>query len=545
MTDAASQTQQRSSVGRRVRVRPYWLVLAAILIVAAGLRAYRLGAESFWIDELYMLEYTAGHCHADFQLPTDRVIDPPPRLSSLDRAVPVWKVPTTLRDDQHPPVYYVLLRLWRDAFGSSEAAMRSLSLVASLLAIVVLFDVGRLLFSTGVALWACALMAVAQAEIRYGQEARSYMLLTLFVLLAADALLRVERDGLSVRRGLALAAAMLAVVLTHYYGVAGCVALGAYVLIRFRGPLRTRTLGVMAAAAVVFAVAWGPFFLQQMHGYAIHSDWLDVEPGGPYPPLVAWGLRLLNAPIRFFAEPSFRHPGPLPMIVGLVLVLPLLRVRRIPSLLLPGLWTVTWFGMIAAIDLARSTHQMDFTRYLLGASPAVYLSAAGLLSDRRGWVRHVIPAAFVLYCVTSLPWTYDAPKPEWRRLGQDFGRHATDDDLVLYYTASGRDWYSGVMYLATEYYAPQLRVPTVVVTRPLTADVLARARAARTVWLATDSATPDIPRLVPGFHAVRSTFCWGVGFLNQLTLDAPAATTAPSHPGGGTGTSSTPTTRGT
>jgi hypothetical protein len=491
-----------------------------------------------------MAEYTAGHCHADF-LPTNQVVDPPPRLTSLDEnAAPVWKVPFTLRQDQHPPVYYVLLRLWREAFGSSEAAMRSMSLVASLLAIVVLFDVGRLLFSPGVALWACALMAVAQAEIRYAQEARSYMLLTLFVLLAADALLRIERDGLSVRRGFGLAAAMLAVVLTHYYGVAGCVALGVYVVIRFRGLLRTRTLGVMAAAAVVFAVVWGPFFLQQMHGYAIHSDWLDVEPGGPYPPLMAWGLRLLNAPIRFFAEPSFRNPGPLPMVVALVLFLPLLRARRIPSLLLPGLWTVAWFGMIAAIDLARSLHQMDFTRYLLGASPAVYLSVAGLLSDRRGWVRHAIPAVFVLYCVTSLPWTYDAPKPEWRVLGQHFARHASDDDLVLYYAASGRDWFSGVLYLDTEYYAPHLRVPTVVVTKPLAPDVLARARSARAVWLATDTSTPDVPRLVPGFHVVHSTFGWGVGYLNQLEQDAPAATTAPSHPAGGTGTSSTPTTRG-
>ena len=69
---------------------------------------------------------------------------------------------------------------------------------------------------------------------------------------------------------------------------------------------------------------------------------------------MAWGLRLLNAPIRFFAEPSFRNPGPLPMIVGLVLVLPLLRVRRIRSLLLPGLWTVAWFGMIAAIVVHRA-----------------------------------------------------------------------------------------------------------------------------------------------------------------------------------------------
>lgn len=525
--------------------RRHLLILCAILALAASLRIYRLGAESFWIDELYMLQYTAGHCHAEFELPVNQVIDTPPRLTSLDNAVPVWKVQTTIREDQHPPLYYVLLRLWREAFGSTEVALRSLSVVASLAAIVLLFDLGRLLFSPGVALWACAIMAVAQAEIRYAQEARSYMLLTAFILAAADALLRIERNGFSARRAVALGASMLAIVLTHYFGIAGCVALGLYAVIRLRGKVRVRTVGVMVAAAVLYAVTWGPFFLQQMGGYAIQSDWINVDPTDTTSPLLGWTYRLLYAPIRFFAEPAFRHPGPLPMVVATLLFLPLLRLRRVPALLLPVLWMWTWFGLIAGLDLARSTRQMEFTRFLLGAAPALYLAIPALLWDRRGWMRHAIPAAFVIYCITSLPWTYDAPKGEWRKFGQDIGHDATPADLVLYYTASGKEWFSGVMYMAADHYSSHAHVPSVMMTGPLPPDTLARARSAHAVWMATDAGEPDIPALVPGFHIGGRSFAWGVGNVLRLLPDAAPPPPPATAPDAGTHTSSTPTTRGT
>lgn len=526
----------------------YWAVLCAILAIGAGLRVYHIGHESLWVDEIYMLEYSAGHCHAEFALPQNRVMEHPPRLTSLANAAPVWKIPVTLREDQHPPLYYVLLRLWRGAFGSSEAGLRSLSVVVSLVSIVLLFDVGRRLFSPGAALWACALMAVAQAEIRYAQEARSYALLTTAVLAAAAALVRIERRGFSARRAVALGASMLAIVLTHYYGIAGCAALGAYAVIRLRGTTRVRTFGAMVAAAVVFAAAWGPFFLQQMHGYGVGSDWLAVDAKDLNSPLLSWARRLLYAPIRFFAEPSFRNPGALPMIVASVLVLPWLRIRRVPGLLLPALWILAWFGLVGGLDLARATRQMDFTRYLLGAAPAVYLVVAALLWDHRGWIRHVVPAAFVLYCAISLPWTYDSPKAEWRRLGADLAREARPDDLVLYYAATPADWYVGMLYLATDHYAPHVRNPAVVVTAPLPADVRARLRSARAVWMASDVADPDLPRLVPGFHVARSWLSWGAGYLLRLEPDGPRSATAPSSPAppaAGTGTSSTPTTRGT
>ncbi len=42
---------------------------------------------------------------------------------------PVGDIPGVLRQDGSPPLYYMLLSLWMDAFGTSESAVHSLSAV--------------------------------------------------------------------------------------------------------------------------------------------------------------------------------------------------------------------------------------------------------------------------------------------------------------------------------------------------------------------------------------------------------------------------------
>jgi hypothetical protein len=514
------------------------VLLGLILVAAAGLRFRGIEREGLWLDELYSLETSASRCYQDLHLPRDEVLDPPPRLTTLEGAPPVARVWTSMDDDQHPPLYFVLLRLWREALGSSDAAVRSLSVVASLAGIVLLFDVGRLLLGTGPALWACALMAVSQGQILYAQEARSYTLLIAEVLAAASAVVRIERFGVSRWRLAGLCGATLAIVLTHYFGVAGCAAVGAYALIRLRGRARVASFAAMGAAAVLFCAAWLPWAIEQSKHYGPRTDW--ARETSSWSPLAALAYRVVQVPVRWFADPAIRRPGPLPGVMALILFLPLLRLRSVPGLLLPALWAVAWLAVPGALDVARSTHLLDYPRYAVGAAPAAFLLAAGLLADRREWVRHVVPGALVLYCVASLPWTFDMTKPEYRLFAQDLGARASDGDLVVFHAPAFGDWYAGGLYLAADRYAPDLRAPAVIATRPLSGDTLDRARAARAVWVAHDRSDPDLARLLPGFRTTAKYLYHGVGFLYRLEPDAPV-----SRPRDGTSTSSTPTTRGT
>ncbi|HWB53688.1 MAG TPA: hypothetical protein VG722_05825, partial [Tepidisphaeraceae bacterium] len=106
--------------------------LGLILLLAVALRFYALGRASFWYDEFDSLEASTGRGLAHLELPVNRIIAHPPDLTSLKGAPPAWGIWTSLDLDNHPPLYFLLLRFDRDLLGSSEWAVRLPSALLSL-----------------------------------------------------------------------------------------------------------------------------------------------------------------------------------------------------------------------------------------------------------------------------------------------------------------------------------------------------------------------------------------------------------------------------
>ncbi|MFZ4711582.1 MAG: glycosyltransferase family 39 protein, partial [Zwartia sp.] len=97
-------------------------------------------------------------------------------------------------DPQHPPLYYVLAKVWVDFWGDSVYALRTLSVLFSGLGLLAMYwFVCELAASRRAALIAMLLMGVSPLFILYGQEAREYALWTLTLLLSSAALLRALR----------------------------------------------------------------------------------------------------------------------------------------------------------------------------------------------------------------------------------------------------------------------------------------------------------------------------------------------------------------
>ena len=126
-------------------------LLAAILLLAAALRFYNIGAQSFWYDE--------GN--------SARIAERSVRLIIEGAGA-----------DIHPPGYYLLLKLWRFAFGESEAALRAFSAVCGVLMVWVVWRMGNLVHER-IGMVAAFLVAVSPFAIYYSQEARMYALLAL------------------------------------------------------------------------------------------------------------------------------------------------------------------------------------------------------------------------------------------------------------------------------------------------------------------------------------------------------------------------------
>jgi uncharacterized membrane protein len=86
-------------------------------------------------------------------------------------------------NDFHPPLYYIILKLWTGFFGLSELTARLLSVFLGLGSITFVYLISKQLFTKKTALMASLLLATNGLHIYYSQEARMYMMSTFLVTL--------------------------------------------------------------------------------------------------------------------------------------------------------------------------------------------------------------------------------------------------------------------------------------------------------------------------------------------------------------------------
>jgi hypothetical protein len=197
VTDAL-QRRTVPRVGAFVTTAGAALALVLLVGVSLFLRTRAIGV-GFWIDE----GLTVGI--ASFPLP---------------------EIPGVLRQDGSPPLYYMLLHLWMEAFGRSEEATHALSLLFALLSIPTALWAGWSLFGRRVG-WIAALFAALNPFLTiYAQETRMYSLVILLSFVGTGCF--VHAFVFRRRRYLPAFAAVLALLLyTHNWAIffaAGAVA---------------------------------------------------------------------------------------------------------------------------------------------------------------------------------------------------------------------------------------------------------------------------------------------------------------------------------
>jgi len=135
-----------------------WTVL--IILVGVFLRFFLLSRQSLWFDEGYSLDLSNG----SFQENLTALLG----MNSGDR---------------YQILYYLLLGLWRSLFGSSEFAVRSLSVLLGTATIITVYATAVRLQGERYGLWVTALICCSAFAIFHSQDARPYALLLLIAAL--------------------------------------------------------------------------------------------------------------------------------------------------------------------------------------------------------------------------------------------------------------------------------------------------------------------------------------------------------------------------
>ena len=139
------------------------------------------------------------------------------------------EIPGVLRQDGSPPLYYMTLNVWMQAFGSSEAATQSLSLVFALASIPAAYWAAGRVWGVRAAWFAAFLAALNPFLTGHGQETRMYGLMAFLSIVATGCFLRayVLRDRRFVP---AFGVAMALMLYTHnwalFFGVAAAGVVG-------------------------------------------------------------------------------------------------------------------------------------------------------------------------------------------------------------------------------------------------------------------------------------------------------------------------------
>ncbi len=191
--------------------KPLWLMLL-ITGLAFGLRVVGLDRQSLWYDEAFSLA-VAG-------------TDWPTFWAAL------------LSDAVHPPGYYLLLRGGLSLFGDSEFALRFLSVVAGVLAVPLIYQLGRSLGGRRWGIVAGLLLAVNPFAWWYAQESRMYSLLLCLTITGSYTFWQlVTRPSRGTWLGLTLVSAAGFVI--HYFVFVVSLVQFAYLVIYLRQTPRT------------------------------------------------------------------------------------------------------------------------------------------------------------------------------------------------------------------------------------------------------------------------------------------------------------------
>jgi mannosyltransferase len=382
-------TTQRSPISNlnpRVQSLPQWLPISLILVAATALFTYRLGYEGLWIDELFSI-----------------------RDASQD-------LPELYIDNQFRPIFYLLLHVWM-RFGSTEAWLRSLSVITAIIAVYLIYRLGRRIAGEATGLTAAALLSTSTLFINHAQEVRMYALSlclgiagTLFL---ADALLmpsdlKAKGAAGKTSRGTTpshktIAGWAIFRLLAIFTVPLNLMLLGPDIIMIFLRFRKERPVLIKFAGWLTLAlVLWSPTIL---------SLWVDLAPSSNYAAsrakfLAPPGLNNLIYPLKFWmvAPQVVRVSAAahifyklFTVVVAGIIGAGLIRKHKSPALL----WISAWFvvPLIPIIIFSRISAQIWEPRYVLFVSPYLFiLIAAGFTRLWKQWKVAAI-AASIIYTI--------------------------------------------------------------------------------------------------------------------------------------------------
>ena len=384
--------------------RGFWVCLAAIMLLATVLRLPGLSERSLWLDESYSAWFAALPLH---ELWTD---------------APLYET--------HPPAYYTLLKGWIALFGDGEAALRSLSVAASVANVLLLALAGRLLglerHVDRIALLGALLLALNPSVVVYAQEARPYALQMLTATCAILAAIRLA--GLS-----GAASAAPSAISTVILGVS------AGAMLWLHNTSLFIAFGIWAGIALAISASGRGYRLRRL-AHAFVAGLLALAIWSPFLPMLIAQARNVTA-TAFWVRAGMQdlwsgwslavggYPLLAPVLAATLIGLVTLGRRSRPAALLVG--TILLLPISAVLAVHFMVRPVFIDRlFIWMAAPLAMLAAIGLVEGRMAPALRLALAALVI----GLSLTAGAQRPgqeDWHDIVKTIAAESRPGDMLV------------------------------------------------------------------------------------------------------------------
>ena len=175
--------------------------------------------------------------------------------------------------DVHPPLYYVLLKIWGTLFGFSDIVLRSFSVFLSMLLIAVFYFFAKESIKDKKMLFPLLFLASINPFLRqFAQEARMYMLFAVFTLLSAFFFWRLikKKEFFKNRDWLYFSIFSSLSFLTHYFSLFVFISFFAALFLFYFQKQKLKLKEIFCfymkffAIPIITFILWLPFFVKQI-----------------------------------------------------------------------------------------------------------------------------------------------------------------------------------------------------------------------------------------------------------------------------------------
>lgn len=384
---------------------PHWWVMVSVILVAFAIHTHHLDQTSLWADEGWTIAASA-------------------------ETNPLEVINQWVRVDVHPPLYFILLSLWRQMSGDSIFAMRYFAVLITTVGVALMYRLGKSAFSSQVGFIAAIIFALHDLVHVLTQEVRHYSLQLTLTVFAMWVYWRFWRKPTRTR-GIVFAIGSTALLWTHYWGGLVLLSLGIHALITRRQFLRQFMIAYLAIG-ILFA-PWLPSLYHQITlerpgglPHALENSWIV------YKTLV---FQLVGVPEAFW------------LILGLFGILGFLTPHRsklhwpTPASIFPILIIVLTVG----ISLLLNTQYPSLSfRSLAVVIPAIALLVAHTLAQFQRREQSIMLVFILVHGLTTTS-AQPVERAPWIDLSTFVADHTAPNELIL--LELGTDDYALAYYL--------------------------------------------------------------------------------------------------